>query len=203
MLRIIAGKFGGRRIQAPSGYRTRPTSEKVRGALFNMLEQWIDLDGATVVDLYAGSGALGIESLSRGAAHATFVDADSRTCGLIRENLKSLNIPSSETEVACQKAIPWLKRADSASLVQLVLLDPPYAAGEYDAVLTALGSWPCLAGDAILAVECSAKRDLDVPASLEVLKTKRYGDTELVFLRKSDSARNLEPPRPVPNGGAP
>ncbi len=188
MLRIVAGRLGGRRIQAPPGKGTRPTSEKVRGALFNSLEQWLALDGARAVDLYAGSGALGIEALSRGAAHVTFVEDDHRTAASIRDNLKALEIPREAAEVLPQKVLTWLRRAPAEPPTDLVLLDPPYAAGEYEPVLAALVQWPGLRAGALLVVETSKQLDLPVPPGLELLRSKRYGDTQLVFLRKLSPA---------------
>ena len=185
MLRIVAGQFGGRRIQSPSGRGTRPTAEKVRAALFNTLQQWIGLDGARVLDLYAGSGALGIEALSRGAAHVTFVESDPRSAARVRANLKALEVPAGQAAVVCGNAVPWLHRAAAAPETQLVLVDPPYAAGEYEGVLQALAQWPGLAPDAIVAVEAPARRDIAAPPGLAVLRTKRYGDTQLVYLGKS------------------
>lgn len=185
MLRIVAGQFGGRRIQAPPGRGTRPTAEKVRAALFNALRQWLSLEGARVLDLYAGSGALGIEALSRGAAHVTFVESDPRSAALVRANLKTLGIPPGQATVASGKAVPWLRRATAALETQLVLVDPPYAAGEYESVLQALAKWSGLAPDGIVAVEAPAKQDIAVPPGLAVLRSKRYGDTQLVYLGKS------------------
>lgn len=184
MLRIVAGEFGGRRIQAPPGRGTRPTAEKVRGALFNTLGQWLSLEGSRVLDLYAGSGALGIEALSRGAAHVTFVESDSRTAALVRANLDSLGVPADRAAVVPQKALAWLRRAPAGADTHLVLLDPPYAAGETEAVLRALAEWPGLAPGAIVALEAAARADIPAPPGLEVLRTKRYGDTQLVFFGK-------------------
>lgn len=182
MLRIVAGAFGGRRIDAPRGRHTRPTAEKVRAALYNALAQRLDLNGARAVDLYAGSGALGIEALSRGAAHVTFVEDNARTAALIRENLRTLEIPAGRAHVVPQKVLPWLRKAPDRPPVHLALLDPPYAAGEYEDALAALAGWPGLAANALIAVEAPAGLALRVPGGLEVLRAKRYGDTQLIFL---------------------
>jgi 16S rRNA (guanine966-N2)-methyltransferase len=185
MLRIVSGRYGGRRIQTPRGQATRPTAEKVRAALFNSLEHAMNLQGARVVDLYAGSGALGIEALSRGAAHATFVESDARTAALLRDNLATLEIAPEVGSVAVQKAHAWLRHAPTDPLTHLVLLDPPYAAGEYNAILPALAMWPGLADGAILAVESAARDALPPPPGLEALRSKRYGDTQLDFFVKA------------------
>lgn len=193
MLRIVAGKLGGRRIPTPPGRGTRPTSEKVRAALFNALERWLALDGACVADLYAGSGALGIEAFSRGAARVVFVEDDRRTAAALRATLKELAVPREQGEVAAQKVLAWLARASAEPPFDLVLLDPPYAAGEAEPVLDALAAWAGLAAGAVIVVEASAKHPLRAPPALEVIRAKRYGDTQLVFLRRAD-------PQPDPAG---
>ena len=189
MLRIVAGRYGGRRIQAPPGRGTRPTQEKVRGALFNALDAWVEWEGLRVADLYAGSGALGIECLSRGASHVFFVESDPRTVQILRTNLDALGIGTDQASVLRQKVLTWLHHAPAAPEVQVALLDPPYGLGELAAVLDALAAWPALVDGAVLSVECAAREDLQPPASLEVLRSKRYGDTQLVFLRKLPSTR--------------
>jgi 16S rRNA (guanine966-N2)-methyltransferase len=193
MLRIVAGHYGGRRIQAPPGRGTRPTQEKVRGALFNSLDLWVEWDGVHVVDLYAGSGALGIEALSRGAGHVTFVESDPRTADVIRANLKALGITPSQATVLPLKVLAWLHRAPALPDVHVALLDPPYATGETEDVLRALLAWPPLIPSAVLSVETSSKHLLEPPDGLEVLRAKRYGDTQLVFLKKSRSVSTADP----------
>jgi len=117
-MRVVAGAFKGRRLQAPRGTRTRPTADKVREALFSILG---DVTGLRVLDLYAGSGALGIEALSRGASHATFVERDPRAIAALRRNLESVG---AEAEVRRQDVLRFLASADPG--FDLVLLDPPY-----------------------------------------------------------------------------
>ena len=120
-MRVIAGRFGGRRLSAPRGARTRPTADRVREALFSVLG---DLEGARVLDLFAGSGALGIEALSRGAAEATFVDSAPAALRALRENLTALDL---EAEVRRADARGFLRSARKAGReYDLVFLDPPY-----------------------------------------------------------------------------
>ena len=117
-MRIVAGEYGGRRLHAPRGTRTRPTADRVREALFSMLG---DVSGARVLDLYAGSGALGIEALSRGAASAVFVERDARAAATITRNLDALG---ADAEVRRQDALRFL--ASGAGPFDLVFCDPPY-----------------------------------------------------------------------------
>src|SRR5256885_16377821 len=118
-MRVVAGEYRGRRLKAPAGTDTRPTADRVREALFNILG---DVSGAVVLDLYAGSGALGIEALSRGAAAATVVDRDERALAAVRADLEALGAVA---RVARSDAIAFLKRQDGAGY-DLIFVDPPY-----------------------------------------------------------------------------
>src|SRR5215212_3314740 len=121
-MRIVRGSLGGRVLRAPHGADTRPTSEKVREAIFNILP---DVEGMQVLDLFAGSGALGIEALSRGAAHATFIDQAKPALAAIRGNLRDLDLESRATVLAGD-AVTLAARHVPASAWQLVFVDPPY-----------------------------------------------------------------------------
>src|SRR5262245_431794 len=120
-MRVVAGTAGGLRLQAPKG-DLRPTSERVREAVFTSLGSLGAVDGATVLDLFAGTGALGIEALSRGAAHATFVDDDPAAVAAIRANLSATGL-APKASVTCDDAVRFLERTDDA--YDLVLADPP------------------------------------------------------------------------------
>ncbi|MCB0716953.1 MAG: 16S rRNA (guanine(966)-N(2))-methyltransferase RsmD [Bacteroidetes bacterium] len=123
-MRIIAGRLRSRRILAPEGEGTRPTSDRVRESLFSMIQARLDLEGISVVDLYAGSGALGFESISRGAERCLFVDKDRRACRVITSNAESLGVDE-QVEVRCQDVRSYLRTEEER--FDLVLLDPPYA----------------------------------------------------------------------------
>jgi 16S rRNA (guanine966-N2)-methyltransferase len=170
-MRVVAGAHGGRRLVAPPGDATRPTSDRVREALFSVLGP--SVQGARVLDLFAGSGALGIEALSRGAASAVFVDRAPRAIAAVRANLTALGI---EAEVHRIEARAWLRTASARSdAYDLVFLDPPYRrAGELGRELSE-GLAAVLAPGARVVTE-SDRRDpleLDLPAPDE----RRYGDT--------------------------
>ncbi|KAA2253584.1 16S rRNA (guanine(966)-N(2))-methyltransferase RsmD [Solihabitans fulvus] len=185
MTRIVAGVAGGRRLQVPPR-GTRPTSERVREALFNALENLLDLDGAVVLDVYAGSGALGFEALSRGAASATFVESDRRAADVLRRNAADLALPG--VRVLARAAESALATAPEQPC-DVVLLDPPYAVTDADLgrVLDALvaNSWTA-PGCVVIVERDSRSAEPAWPDPLEPLRTKRYGDTALHWARHRD-----------------
>jgi 16S rRNA (guanine966-N2)-methyltransferase len=172
-VRVVAGRFGGRRLQAPPGRDTRPTSDRVREALFSMLGP---LHEARVLDLFAGSGALAIEALSRGAGTATLVERDPRAIAVIRANLWALELGDDEARVVHAPARVGRRNASArGDAYDLVLLDPPYR----DA--PALGRELSRALPAVLAPDARvvAESDRRAPLALElpVVRERRYGDT--------------------------
>ena len=170
-MRVIAGRYGGRRLQAPPGAATRPTSDRVREALFSVLGDRVA--GARVLDLFAGSGALGIEALSRGAAEATFVDSAPAAIRAVRANLEALG---ADAEVRRADARRFLGSAPAAvRQYDLVFLDPPYRlagrlGGELTAALPAV-----LAPGAAVVAESDRRAPLEL--GLPILDQRRYGDT--------------------------
>lgn len=172
-LRVVAGSAGGRRIDVPGGTSTRPTSDRVREAIFNALDSMGAVEGRQVFDGFAGSGALGIEALSRGAAHALFADTDPQAIAVINENLRTLGLAGSATVVTrdAQRAL-----AVAASL-DLVLLDPPYTYDGWDGLLDALV--PLLSPEAVVVIE--SDRAVALPPSLAGIRSKAYGGTVVQF----------------------
>lgn len=177
MTRIVAGRAGGRTLRVPPR-TTRPTSERVREALFNSLETAGDLDDARVLDLYAGSGALGLEALSRGAADVVFVESDRKAAEVLRGNVATVGLGGHVRQAAVESVVA----GGSTEPFDVVLIDPPYAlpGDTLAGVLTDLvrGGW--LTDRALVVVE-RAVRDGDPawPAGLTALRTKRYGGSAL------------------------
>ncbi|HWE11861.1 MAG TPA: 16S rRNA (guanine(966)-N(2))-methyltransferase RsmD [Solirubrobacteraceae bacterium] len=169
-MRVIAGAYGGRELVAPRGRATRPTSDRVREALFSILA---DVRGARVLDLFAGSGALAIEAVSRGAAEATLVDSAFPAIEAIRRNLAALDI---QAEIVRSPALRFLEGArDRARQYDLVFLDPPYRhAPALGQELTAALE-PVLAGGARVVAESDRRGPLRL--ELDLLDERRYGDT--------------------------
>jgi len=172
-MRVIAGRHGGRRLRAPAGAATRPTSDRVREALFSILGDRVA--GAHVLDLFAGSGALGIEALSRGAASATFVDDAPAALRVLRGNLEALG---EEAEVVHADALRWLRAASRRTRqYDLVLLDPPYRQAatlgpELGAALPGV-----LARGALVVAESDRRAPLEL--GIPVIDDRRYGDTRI------------------------
>jgi 16S rRNA (guanine966-N2)-methyltransferase len=171
-VRVVAGRLGGRRLVTPRGTLTRPTSDRVREALFGVLG---DVEGARALDLFAGSGALGIEALSRRAAHATFVEADPAAVAAVRRNVADLELGG----------VAHLRRADARAFLRnapqagrhydLVFVDPPYRRGAAWADALDEGLPPVLAPGARVVVESDRRDPLEL--ALPLLDERRYGDT--------------------------
>lgn len=174
--RIVAGVAGGRRLLVPAK-GTRPTSERVREAMFSALEAAVDIDGAHVLDLYAGTGALGLEALSRGAASATFVESDRKALDVLRRNTAAVGLPGA---VVLPGAVESVLADDAAEPFDIVLADPPYAVTEQQVamVLDRLASNGWLAGHGVLVLERAAKTaQPTLPDGLTMIRSRRYGDT--------------------------
>ncbi|GAB7190557.1 16S rRNA (guanine(966)-N(2))-methyltransferase RsmD [Kineococcus sp. NUM-3379] len=179
MTRIVAGAAGGRSLRVPPGSHTRPTSDRVREALFSRLEAIGVVDGARVLDLYAGSGALGLEAVSRGAASAVLVESARPAAAVARANTDALGLPG--VRVVADRVERWLPSAPEEHF-DLVLVDPPYAVTEDElaGVLAALA--PALAPEALVVVERSSRSpEPSWPAGWEREEVRRYGETALWF----------------------
>ncbi len=181
MTRIIAGAFGGRRIETPKGDGTRPTSDRVREALFSSLESELgDFDDVHVLDLFAGSGALGLESLSRGAISATFVESDARAVAVIKANIKSLGL--TRATVIKGTVGGFLERAPDDPF-ELVFIDPPYALPTEQLTALVRRAAEVLGGDALFVVERATRDPFTWPEGVFAIRDKAYGETTLWYGR--------------------
>ncbi len=184
MTRIIAGQAGSLRLEVPQG-PTRPTSERVREAMFSAIEHLVHLDGARVLDLYAGSGALGLEAASRGATHVTCVDSSKKVRPVLASNIAKIqrSLGEGHTFLAVTSpSVTYCENIPPGVFFDLVMMDPPYdvAPSEIIDCLEALGK--NLSGDSLVVVERAKKsQELLWPESFQVIKEKTYGDT-VVFL---------------------
>ena len=182
---MVAGEARGRRFQAPPGGSTRPTSDRVREAIFGVLgslaaDGGVSVEDAVVADLFAGSGAFGIEALSRGAARAIFVESDRDAVATIRQNLVDVGMAERRCEVVAIDALRWLR---SAIDIDVAMCDPPYAFDRWKELVSLLAPVTRLA-----VLETGTR--LDLGAGWEVLKEKHYGGTVVMVARP---ARRPEP----------
>lgn len=181
-VRIIAGSKRGCPIAAPKGRDTRPTLDRVRESLFGILQ--FEVPGRRVLDLFAGSGSLGLEALSRGAAFAYFCDKDREAVEALRENVGRLGFAGCSKIYPCpfEGTVAALKAAGER--VDLVFLDPPYGANLYGKALSALLAGGVLAPGCILVAEHPPQSPLALPTGLTVSDTRRYGEVGLTFIRE-------------------
>jgi len=185
-MRITGGEFGGRRISAPKGRGTRPTLEVVREAVFSIVGRKVEQ--AQCLDLFCGSGALGLEAISRGASHVVFCDISKRAVDAVRSNLAKLKIePSKWTlmHMEARKALVLLQK--EGKQFDICFIDPPYFQSLYDESLILLGSFGLLKRGAIVVVEASKKVALsDCYNCLRLIKMKRYGDTIIAIYERME-----------------
>jgi len=183
--RIVAGSAGGRTLAVPSS-GTRPTSERVREALFSRLEHLDAVDGARVLDLYAGSGALGLEAVSRGAVRAVLVDTARGAVDVCRRNARTLGL-ADRVDVVADRVDRYLARVaatdgPAAEAFDLVLLDPPYDLGDDALAAAVAGVARCTAPGGVVVVERSSRAAAPTwPAPLVAIDDRRYGETQVWF----------------------
>lgn len=183
-MRIVAGQFKGARLEAPKGLATRPTSDKVRQALFNVLAHGtpgIDFESARVLDLFAGSGALGLEALSRGARFCLFIEEAAAARAAIRRNVEALRLTGASK--IWRRDATKLGPAGSMLPFDLVFCDPPYGQGLGERALAAAveGGW--LAEGAIAVLEERAGEEVALPLHLQRVDVRAYGDTQIVIAK--------------------
>lgn len=181
MTRIIAGAFGGRRIETPKGDGTRPTSDRVREAMFSSIQSELGgFDGLRVLDLFAGSGALGLEAASRGASHVMFVESDANAAAVIKRNIHELGAPGVVDRMKVGRYIDGA----TPDAFGLVFLDPPYAlpTAEVAGLVSRLkATWT--EPDALFVVERSSRDPFTWPEGVEGLRHKKYGETTVWYGR--------------------
>jgi len=181
-VRVIAGALKGRRLVTPRGDTTRPTADQVRIALMDTLAPW--LPDANVLDLFAGAGGVGVEALSRGAAHATFVERDAKAIAALEANVRALGLES-RAAVARGDVVRQLERlAGPGRRFEIIFLDPPYATDDGARVLAALGDGALLApGGLVVAQHLTKRRPAPEYGVLRAFRDRRFGETTLTFFR--------------------
>ena len=178
-MRVIAGRFKGRRLKAPTWEGLRPTSDKLRETLFNILAARIE--GARVVDGFAGTGAVGIEALSRGAAHVTFVDNDRRAAALTAANISTCGVAADAT-IETGDVATVLRKHTAA--FDVIWLDPPYGHDSHETLDAAAAA---LTPGGLIVLERATRREPEVPATLTRVRDVKSGDSTLTFFTRTDS----------------
>jgi len=182
-MRVVGGRFGGRTLASPRSQAIRPTADRLRESLFNILVHAYGdpVTGARVLDLYAGTGALGLEALSRGAAFALFIDDAAEARELLRENIAALGL-GGVTRIF-RRDVTRLGPAHPLEPFSLAFLDPPYGKGLAEKALVSARDGGWLAPGALIVVEEAADAAFSVPIGFEDVERRRYDDTEMIFLR--------------------
>lgn len=191
MTRVIAGSAGGRRLAVPPGTGTRPTSDRMREGLFSTWESLHGVEGARVLDLYAGSGAVGLEALSRGADRALLVETDPKAAKSIRDNIKAVGLPGAEFRPG--KAEQIVAATAGGEPYDIVFLDPPYAVTHDDLreILLTLRSNGWLTDDALVTVERSTRSGaFPWPEGFEPLRSRKYGEGTLWYGRATSTSED-------------
>src|SRR5947209_2167741 len=185
VMRIVGGRLRGRALAAPKSQRIRPTADRLREALFNILMHAYDnpIAGARVLDLFAGTGALGLEAVSRGAAFALFVDEEAEARALMRQNLEALGVAAA-TRIFRRDATT-LGPAHPLEPFSLVFLDPPYGKGLAEKALLSARDGGWLTDDALIVVEETTDANFKPPEGFDEIERRKYDDTELIILRHS------------------
>ena len=181
MTRVIGGAAGGRRIAVPPGTGTRPTADRVREALFSSLEsEFGSFDGLAVLDLYAGSGAIGLEALSRGAARVVLVESDRRAAEVISANVRAVGLPGA---TVLTRPVEKVAAGDPPAVFDLLYADPPYnlETVELQEILVALADGGWLADDAVVVVERGKREPWEWPEGFAALRDRKYGEARLWY----------------------
>jgi 16S rRNA (guanine966-N2)-methyltransferase len=202
-MRVTAGTLKGRRLVTPRGADTRPTADQVRIALLDALAPW--LPGARFLDLFAGAGGVGLEAISRGAAHATFVEADPRAVAALRTNVAALGVADRTRVVRGDVGRELARLGRSQERFTIVFLDPPYATDLVTPTVTAVAAHRLLDARGVVVAQHFTKRaPAPDPGGLVVARTRRFGETTLTFFRADgyDSAAS-EPAAPAERGSPP
>jgi 16S rRNA (guanine(966)-N(2))-methyltransferase RsmD len=184
-VRVIGGKAKGLRLSVPRGRSVRPTADKVKEALFNIISS--ELESTIVLDLYAGSGALGIEALSRGALHCTFIEKNPPTVSVLKENIRRVHCEAQcvVLNIPVEKALPLLKTQGAS--FHLIMMDPPYEKSLVAVAVEMVGLTGLLKPEGWLVAEHNIREKLESAHSgLELVKMKKYGETCLSFFQPSE-----------------
>lgn len=176
-VRVVAGKYGGRFISTPSGQKTHPMGERVKSAMFNTLGAKVS--GAKVLDAFAGSGALGIEAMSRGASHVTFLEKDRKAQATIKQNLENLNLIENSKLIKTTVS-NWLATSEEGELYDIIFADPPYHDPQFSTVKKLMG---LLKSDGLMVLSYSGIGEVLFETDFVVVDDRSYGNARLIYIR--------------------
>lgn len=183
-MRIIAGKYKGINITVNVPEGVRPTQDALRETIFNILYNYMEIEGARSLDLFAGTGALGLEALSRGASECVFVEKNPRVCGIIKSLLKKLPGQAPAANVVCREAVKFLSKYDAgANPFDLILADPPYEAPLHADILLQIAERNLLSPQGTIMLETKKNFSVIPPAGLMILDERTFGDSKVFFLK--------------------
>jgi len=178
-MRVISGTAKGHALYAPKGLGTRPTEDMVRESFFNIISNMVRIEGCRFLDMFAGSGAMGIEALSRGAGFAVFADSSKESVGTIRRNLAKTRLES-RAAVYRSDAVKALKRLSGGEGFGIIYMDPPYGSGLCGQAVSCIAENGILAGGGIVAAELAAKEEIPC-AGLGIIRIREYPNSKIVF----------------------
>ena len=184
MIRIIAGKYGGQKLIVPPGLDVRPSSDQVREGVFNMLSGLADFKNMIFLDLYAGTGALGIEALSRGAKKVIFVEASQKNISILKQNIDSISPEQNSFELSKDYSDQWLSRFADPGHQCVVFIDPPFSGNEYELILNKLNVLPTIRAGSLIVVESNQSKEILFPDAFLKIKHRRYGSVKIDILHK-------------------
>ena len=184
MIRIIAGEYRGRKLKVLKGMDIRPSSDQLREGLFNMLSSLSDFESMIFLDLYAGTGSLGLEALSRGAKKVIFIEASRKNMSVLKQNIESIAPEQNCFELAQDSSALWLSGFADPGHPCVVFLDPPFSGNDYELILNKLTILPSIRAGSLIVVESNQAREILFPEDLLLLKHRRYGTVTLDILRK-------------------
>lgn len=183
-MRIISGKYRGRQFKAKAPTGVRPTADAVREAIFNVLNNLIDFQNANVMDICAGTGALGIESISRGADYCRFIEKSPRTARYISNAAADFNIPSDCFDIIVQDAVKYLRNISET--FHIIFFDPPYFENLYQDSIEIIAENNILDKNGILVIEYDEKVEFNIPKNLSEISSKKYGSTIVSYIEQSE-----------------
>ena len=184
MLRIVGGKYKGRKLLTPKGLDTRPTLEKTREIIFDIISSRYSLENFEAVDLFAGSGAMGFEALSRGVKNVTFVEISKANCRLIHNNIKKLDAENT-CQICPQDAIKWIQQHDWSKYANLCFLDPPYESELNQQAINILGNTRLQLDESLFVLETNKDHQIFYSDKFKLFRQKIAGRTKLDFLYTS------------------